>query len=225
MTVYTVYKTTNLINGMFYIGVHKTNNPNDDYLGSGLLIRRALKKYGKESFKKEILFVFDSRKEAFAKEKELVTEEILLSGLCYNIHSGGDGGWDLSAHTKRTELRQLNEEWKRQESENFKIAARKRVESGEHNFLGESFSRFSWKGKSRKTYSDKSSKSVENQKGLKNRVPRVFSIETREKMRLAKLGKKMPEETKQKISSTVSGRTKTEEHKRKISDALKTRGS
>jgi hypothetical protein len=48
-----IYKTTNLINGKSYIGKDKHNNPN--YLGSGKRLRSAIKKYGKENFKKEIL--------------------------------------------------------------------------------------------------------------------------------------------------------------------------
>lgn len=43
MPSYTVYRTTNKINGMFYIGVYKTTDPNDSYLGSGKRIRYAIK--------------------------------------------------------------------------------------------------------------------------------------------------------------------------------------
>ncbi len=53
--MYVVYKTTNLVNSKFYIGVHKTENPEDDYLGSGKLIKRAIEKYGADSFHKEII--------------------------------------------------------------------------------------------------------------------------------------------------------------------------
>lgn len=95
MPSYTVYRTTNKINGMFYIGVHKTTDPNDSYLGSGKRLRYAIKKYGVENFEKEILHIFETREDAFAKEKELVTEDILDSGLCYNLKIGGDGGFDF----------------------------------------------------------------------------------------------------------------------------------
>ena len=73
---YTIYKTTNLINGKIYIGKHQTSNLNDSYLGSGKGIKNAVKKYGRENFRKDILFVFESEKEMNAKEKELITEEL-----------------------------------------------------------------------------------------------------------------------------------------------------
>lgn len=90
--MYTVYKTTNSKNGRYYIGVHKTSTPNDNYLGSGKLLNQAIKLYGKDSFTKEVLFQFESGEEAYSKERELL-EEHLQSELCYNIKQGGNGGW------------------------------------------------------------------------------------------------------------------------------------
>ena len=52
---YTVYKTTNLINSKIYVGLHVTSNLEDDYLGSGSQLKSAVKKYGKENFKRETL--------------------------------------------------------------------------------------------------------------------------------------------------------------------------
>lgn len=90
---YTVYKTTHLESGKTYIGMHTTQNPNDRYLGSGTLISRAIKKYGRDAFVKEVLFVFSSPEEMIAKEKELVTEEFVLRDDTFNLNVGGDGGW------------------------------------------------------------------------------------------------------------------------------------
>lgn len=89
MNIYTVYKVTNVINSKEYIGIHATENPYDDYLGSGVRIKLALKKYGKENFKKEILFVFDNPEDMIAKEAELVNEEYVKRDDTYNLVSGG----------------------------------------------------------------------------------------------------------------------------------------
>jgi len=61
-----VYLTTNLINGKKYIGMDSNNNPK--YIGSGTLILKAIKKYGKENFKKEILEYCSSIYEMELKE-------------------------------------------------------------------------------------------------------------------------------------------------------------
>jgi len=50
---FTVYETTNIINHKIYRGTHITDNPYDNYLGSGKLIDRAIRKYQPENFKKD----------------------------------------------------------------------------------------------------------------------------------------------------------------------------
>lgn len=90
---YTVYKTTNLINGKFYVGKHQTQNLDDGYLGSGKHLKRAIVKHGIEHFEKEILFVFDNEAEMNAKEAELVTEEFCNRDDTYNLCPGGQGGF------------------------------------------------------------------------------------------------------------------------------------
>lgn len=90
--LYTIYETTNKINGKKYIGKHVTADPDDDYLGSGLLLTNALKKYGRENFEKKVLYVFDNDEQMNAKEKELINEDIVNNNLYYNIALGGQGG-------------------------------------------------------------------------------------------------------------------------------------
>lgn len=90
---YTIYKTYNLINGKEYTGKHQTHNINDEYIGSGKYLKRAIIIYGKDNFVKDILYVFNTEQEMNIKEKELVTEEYINSGLSYNLCPGGHGGF------------------------------------------------------------------------------------------------------------------------------------
>jgi hypothetical protein len=86
---YTVYRTKNLLNGHIYVGVHKSVNPYDGYLGSGILLKYAIKKYGVENFSKEILFEFDDIREAYKKENEIVNLDFVKREDTYNIVIGG----------------------------------------------------------------------------------------------------------------------------------------
>lgn len=90
---YIVYKTTNLINDKIYIGVHKTEDLDDGYLGSGTYINKAIKKYGKENFSKDIIAICDSEEEMYEIEKLLVNKVFLTFFSTYNIMNGGEGGF------------------------------------------------------------------------------------------------------------------------------------
>ena len=59
MKEYYIYLTTNLINGMKYIGQHY-GKLDDSYIGSGNDFKKAVSEFGKENFKKEILEICDS---------------------------------------------------------------------------------------------------------------------------------------------------------------------
>jgi len=109
------YLTTNLVNDMIYIGVHlnKKIDPYefDGYLGSGVDIKQAIKEFGRNNFKRETLFVFDTKQEVKDKERELVSPEFVKLDTNYNRVKGG-GGWSSNKGRKFTE------EHKRKISEN-----------------------------------------------------------------------------------------------------------
>lgn len=96
---YTVYKVTNILNGKYYIGKHQTKDLDDGYMGSGKLIRRAIRKHGLENFKKEILHVFDNEQDMNQREAELVT----VSEETYNLCDGGKGGWSYVNRSRTSE--------------------------------------------------------------------------------------------------------------------------
>lgn len=93
---YTIYKTTNLVNGKFYIGKHQTKDLNDGYMGSGKFLKRAIKKYGLDNFYKEVLHVCESEKQMNIFEKILVVPDPELN---YNLCDGGKGGWSYLNRT------------------------------------------------------------------------------------------------------------------------------
>ena len=92
MTYHTVYKITNRLNGKFYIGCHSTDNLNDGYMGSGLGIKRAIKKYGVDNFSKEILFILDNQSDMLRMEEILVDMILVKQTDTYNAKLGGIGG-------------------------------------------------------------------------------------------------------------------------------------
>lgn len=125
-----IYKTTNIITGKIYIGQDSNNNPG--YLGSGLLIKKAIKKYGRDKFIKEVL------EECLIEDLgireryyiELFNSMDLNTG--YNLRPGGDHIHDYSQSFMDKMKRPKTEEWKAKKrgmkvhSQEFKDAVSKR---------------------------------------------------------------------------------------------------
>ena len=89
---YIIYKTTNLLNGMYYIGCHQTNDIDDGYLGSGKHLVRSIRKHGRDNFTREILNVCSSKEEMFEVERSIVNETLVKDPATYNLKIGGSGG-------------------------------------------------------------------------------------------------------------------------------------
>jgi group I intron endonuclease len=98
-----LYKTTNTINQKFYIGMHSTDNLDDQYLGSGKYLRNSIKKYGRDKFKIEFLEFFESRKSLIEREEFIVNSDFIKDPLCMNLRTGGTGGPDKNFGSKRSE--------------------------------------------------------------------------------------------------------------------------
>ena len=101
MTKHLVYKTTNLVNGKYYIGVHSCKCNPCRYLGSGVALKKAIRKYGRDNFKRETLREFSTREEAFEYEADIVDKLDIRS---YNITNGGSGTFVFKTreHTSQT---------------------------------------------------------------------------------------------------------------------------
>lgn len=91
---YYMYETKNNVNGMIYIGVHRTSTLDDGYVGSGKRLSNAIKKYGIENLTKTILEQFDDSISMYAREKEVVTDDFISREDTYNLRRGGFGGFD-----------------------------------------------------------------------------------------------------------------------------------
>lgn|SRR5574343_51289 len=194
-----LYKTTNLINGKIYIGVHSTNNLNDGYLGSGSALTKAFKKYGKENFKKEILEWFDWRCEAFNREAEIVNKEFVKRNDVYNSMIGG----------LLNEIR-CNYEHSIETKKMISDKAKKRFENKEnHPMFGKI--NFGWFGKH---HDEESKNKISN-----SNYGKIKSDETKRKISESKTGTIQSDEHKRKISESMKGAILTDEHKRKIGKA------
>lgn len=94
-----IYITTNNINKKSYIGKKKYVKGWEDYLGSGIVLNNAIKKYGKENFSRKIIEECTSRDEL--NQREIYWIEFynaVENRNFYNIASGGDGGNTIAGY-------------------------------------------------------------------------------------------------------------------------------
>ena len=84
---------TSSLNGSYYYGKHETNNLDDNYYGSGRIIKRYIKKNGVNKLKKTILCFYNNRIDLNNAEYELVkNKKQFLKEKCINLRDGGNGG-------------------------------------------------------------------------------------------------------------------------------------
>ena len=100
-----IYKTINTITGKIYVGKCSSTLKNSkSYLGSGLLLNKSIKKYGKQYFFKEMLEIIE---DGDLNERERFWINELKSNnpnIGYNLTNGGDGGALFKGrhHTRET---------------------------------------------------------------------------------------------------------------------------
>jgi hypothetical protein len=198
--IYIVYKTTNLVNQKIYIGVHhqKFHFPIlfEGYLGSGMALNMAIKKYGKENFIRETLFVYYTSEEAYAKEREIVNKAFIARKDTYNCCGGGMGPSFHSEETKK------------------KLSKIGKTKKGELNSFYD------------KEHTEETKQKIgDANRGRKHteEAKKKMSL-SRSGENHPMYGKHHTEETKQKISKKNAGKKKpprTEEHKRNNALAIK----
>lgn len=98
MTYRYTYKITLLKSTLanhYYYGRHKTDNINDGYCGSGVIIKNYFKKYGAiegVTYEKEIVAFYNNEDELNKAEKELIGDKYDTDQLCLNLCVGGTWG-------------------------------------------------------------------------------------------------------------------------------------
>jgi group I intron endonuclease len=192
-----VYITTNLINGKQYIGDHSTNNLDDGYLGSGLLIKKAIKKYGKKSFKREILEICESKQEAFDKQEKYINYFNALKPVGYNISP--KGGHNVKNCFSKESKKKISESLKRTYKENPEL-----IENLKERRTGRKVSKDTRK---KMKNADRSKWKISKQgiENIKNSASNPKSKEHKEKLSIAAQGRKLSDETKNKISNSMKG--------------------
>lgn len=91
-----IYMTTNLVNGKKYVGrCSKDERWSSGYLGSGVLLKQAIRKYGHENFERIVLAELSdssSLREAIDLEKEWLLKLDCKNSLDYYNMSNDTGG-------------------------------------------------------------------------------------------------------------------------------------
>lgn len=211
-----IYITTNNINKKKYIGQKKIdeNGKWKNYLGSGRAFKEALEKYGKENFTRKIVAYAYSAEELNKLEEEWVEKcNAVEDRKYYNLVNGGGTVTGLK----------LSDETRKKLSIRFSGKGNyfygKRFYKEENGFYGRKHTQ-----ESKKKMSEAHKGKEPWNKGKTN----IYSKEVIEKLRNAKLGKKLSKSHKANIRKAQSGenhpmfgKKHSLETRRKISEARK----
>ena len=185
-----IYKTLNTLNGKYYIGMDVKNNPN--YLGSGTLLKKAIEKYGKDSFKKVILEQCTSVEHLKEQEKYWIsTYNACSDRKSYNISTGGTGGDTFTYNPDKEMIRE-------------KLQARRHTEATKKRISENNWQKHNpghrtgtkWSEEQRSKMAAYLAKKGSPMKG------KTHTEEAKQKNREKHLGKKLSEETKDKMRAS-----------------------
>lgn len=114
-----IYLWTCDVSGKKYLGSHK-GNINDNYLGSGVAFKLAIKKYGIQNFKREIIEFIKNKEDIQLREQYwLDFYNVANNNIFYNISGSASGGRTLEGKTKE-EMQSIKEKMsKSQKNSNY----------------------------------------------------------------------------------------------------------
>lgn len=141
--IHYIYKITNVINGKGYIGKHSTNDINDGYFGSGVALKKAISKYGRENFNKEILCYCQSEDELNNMEMRKILQHGTY-GVGYNLTKGGEGklGYKPSSESIKRASKSRREHYKKNPETGQRISMLAKGRTGSKNsFYGKKLSK------------------------------------------------------------------------------------
>lgn len=113
-----IYKTTCVVTGKYYLGMHSTYDLNDGYMGSGKRLGYSMRKHGRENHVCEILEHYFTREWLREREAELVDAKRLADAQCMNLVLGGGSSWpnqvinaDSERQKAKNKLSQKRQQW------------------------------------------------------------------------------------------------------------------
>ena len=116
-----VYITTNLINGKRYVGQKSFSSTKggkwQEYLGSGVALKHAINKYGKENFKKDIVYIANTPEELYRAEQDIIL--FLNASTDDNYYNISDGQYSNSWINKTDDEKRLIRELLSQSMKNY----------------------------------------------------------------------------------------------------------
>ena len=133
-----IYETKNKVNGMVYRGqhiCHQKCQAKCSYLGSGIRLKRAIKKYGKENFRRRTLASTTCQYALDHFEAFYITEQYVERNDTYNLQSGGGSHGKLSASSRSLQ----RDAWKRRKERGWKHTA-EAIEKTRQSHLGKEIS-------------------------------------------------------------------------------------
>lgn len=212
-----VYKVTNLLSGKIYIGQDSRNR--SSYYGSGIILKKAIKKYGKQNFKKEILEHCESKDHMNEREIFWIAEYKKMGHNLYNIAIGGH--FSISHHSEETK-RKIREKRKLQIMKPVSPETRSKISKADKELH-----KLKKIGMYGKHHSDASKKKLSiSHSGEKNWMyGRKMDEKHKQKLISINTGSKLSDDTRNKISQATKGKIVSEDQKQHMRDAKKNKSA